>query len=345
MKKISEQYQDGNYKSILTVAISDSFVSKNKLRTERNASKQRPSSGESRIYIGSQASPKASSFFSFTNTIKYLKNDFAASNANCYFRKSNLLDYLELAFKEYHEPSQNYFYDISEHYFELKDKIESYEEEKICFKVFNHRGQTDTERFYINSVDKIWSIFRKMALPHISILSITKFSDPSKDEYEFLLSLNERFIDKEMPKVIREIYKDVEQFKEEETDAISVVTSRKGQGKFKNRLLGTMRSCPFTNISEPILLRASHAKPWSMSSNLERLDGFNGLLLTPTYDVLFDRGLISFEDDGTLIVSSLVSREIINKLRLVAGETYNIANETGERSRYLKFHRENVLKK
>lgn len=339
-------FMSGNaaYNSTLTVAISDSFVSKNKLRTERNALKPKPSSGESRIYIGSQSSPVASSFFSFTGTIKYLKNDFAASNANCYFLKSNLLEYLELAFKEYHEPSQNYFYDISEHYFELKNKIESYNEEKIYFKVFNHRGKTDTERFYINSDSEIWSVFRKMALPHISTLSITKSVGPNKDEYEFILSIKENFVDREMPTVIREIYKDAAQFEEEETDVISVVTSRKGQGKFKNRLLNTMKSCPFTGISDPILLRASHAKPWSASSNLERLDGFNGLLLTPTYDVLFDRGLISFKDDGTLIISSLVSKEIIYKLDLVPDKIYYIANETGKRSPYLRFHRENVFK-
>ncbi|WP_226668693.1 HNH endonuclease [Metabacillus litoralis] len=344
MSKRIEQYENGSYQSKLTVAISDSFVSRNKLRTERNASKTKPSSGESRIYIGSQSSPVASNFFSFTGTVKYLKNDFAASNANCFFLKSNLLEYLELAFKEYHEPAQNYFYDISEHYFELKEKLEDYSEEKIYFKVFNHRGKKDTERFYINSDSEIWSIFRKIALPHISTLSITKSVGPSQDEYEFLLSIKEKFVDREMPTVIREIYEDAEQYEEEETDALSLVTSRKGQGKFKNRLLETMKNCPFTGISDPILLRASHAKPWSESNNLERLDGYNGLLLTPTYDVLFDRGLISFEDDGTLMISPLVSKEIIQKLNLILGETYSISNGTGKRSPYLKYHRENIFK-
>ncbi|NEU30589.1 hypothetical protein GN156_07295 [bacterium LRH843] len=328
----------------LTVAISDSFVSKNKLRTERNATKLKPSSGESRIYIGSQSSKVASNFFSFKNKVTYLKNEFAASNANCYFLKSNLLEYLELAFKEYHEPAQNYFYDISEHYFELKENIESYSEEKIYFKVFNHRGKMDTERFYINSDSEIWGIFRKITLPHISTLSITKTMGPDQDEYVFLLSIKEAFVDRKATIEIKEIYDESVQYEEEETDAMSVVTSRKGQGKYKNRLLDTMKECPFTGISDPILLRASHAKPWSVSNNLERLDGYNGLLLTPTYDVLFDRGLISFMDDGTLMISSLVSKEIIKKLNLAPGRNYYLANESDKRSPYLKYHREHVFK-
>lgn len=339
-----EQNENSLFQNRLSVAISDSFVSRNKLRTERNASKLKPSSGESRIYIGSQGSPIASSFFSFTDTIVYLKNEFDASNANCYFRKSNLLEYLELAFKEYHEPAQNYFYDISEYYFELKQKIEDYKDEKIFFNVFNHRGKTDTERFYINSTSEIWRVFRRLALPHISTLSITKLLEPDKVEYEFTLSIKEKFVDREMPMVIKEIYEDAEQIEEEETDVMSVVTSRKGQGKFKNRLLSTMKKCPFTGISDPILLRASHAKPWNLSNNIERLDGYNGLVLTPTYDVLFDRGLISFMDNGALLISALVSIEIIEKLNLVSGKIYDIANETGKRSPYLNYHRENIFK-
>ncbi|MCM2981104.1 hypothetical protein M3599_09210 [Niallia circulans] len=344
MVKTVEKNANGSYQNTLSVAISDSFVSRNKLRTERNASKIKPSNGESRIYIGSQGSRIASSFFSFTDTIVYKKNKFDASNANCYFRKSNLLEYLELAFKEYHEPAQNYFYDISEYYFELKEKIESYIEDQIFFKVFNHRGKADTERFYINSTSEIWSDFRRLALPHISTLSITKSFGPNNVEYEFTLSIKEKFVDREMPLVIREIYEEAEQFEEEETDVMSVVTSRKGQGKYKNRLLSKMKKCPFTGISDPILLRASHAKPWNLSNNIERLDGYNGLVLTPTYDVLFDRGLISFMDDGALLISSLVSKEIIEKLDLIPLKVYDIANDTGKRSPYLSYHRENIFK-
>ena len=51
------------------------------------------------------------------------------------------------------------------------------------------------------------------------------------------------------------------------------------------------------------MLVASHIKPWSSSSNVERLDPFNGLILTPNLDRAFDRGFITFDEDGAILVS------------------------------------------
>jgi putative restriction endonuclease len=61
-------------------------------------------------------------------------------------------------------------------------------------------------------------------------------------------------------------------------------------------------------VTNPIHLVASHCKPWRDSSNEERINGENGLLLTPTIDHLFDRGFIGFEDNGTLILSPVAHR-------------------------------------
>ena len=52
----------------------------------------------------------------------------------------------------------------------------------------------------------------------------------------------------------------------------------------------------------PTLLRASHIKPWRAASGAERLDKFNGLLLTPNLDLAFDQGLISFDDHGQILL-------------------------------------------
>ena len=58
--------------------------------------------------------------------------------------------------------------------------------------------------------------------------------------------------------------------------------------------------CPLTGIQEADLLRASHIKPWARcDSDAERLDVHNGLLLSALWDAAFDRGLVTFEDDGT----------------------------------------------
>jgi predicted restriction endonuclease len=67
------------------------------------------------------------------------------------------------------------------------------------------------------------------------------------------------------------------------------------------------RRCPLTGITDPALLRASHIVPWSDCSDEQRLDVHNGLLLSALWDAAFDKGLVSFNDDGTLCLSSSLS--------------------------------------
>ncbi len=80
-----------------------------------------------------------------------------------------------------------------------------------------------------------------------------------------------------------------------ETNRQAVVLARRGQGLFKQRVMHIERACRVTGVSLETHLRASHCKPWRDASNEERLDGENGLLLTPSIDHLFDRGFIGFE--------------------------------------------------
>ena len=65
--------------------------------------------------------------------------------------------------------------------------------------------------------------------------------------------------------------------------------------------------CPLTGITEPALLRASHIVPWADSTDEQRLDVYNGLLLSALWDAAFDNGLVSFGDDGTVLVSPNLS--------------------------------------
>ena len=87
------------------------------------------------------------------------------------------------------------------------------------------------------------------------------------------------------------------------------------------------------------LLRASHIKPWAVSNNEERLSVDNGLLLSATFDRLFDSGLITFKKDGTILISNLISKENIEKLHLIEGQVYDIKYNPGMDS-YLKYHNE-----
>jgi putative restriction endonuclease len=88
-----------------------------------------------------------------------------------------------------------------------------------------------------------------------------------------------------------------------DTTREQLVLARRGQGRFRDAVTRIETHCRITGVNRPELLVASHCKPWRDADNAERLDGENGLLLTPSIDHLFDRGFISFENDGRLIVS------------------------------------------
>ena len=102
------------------------------------------------------------------------------------------------------------------------------------------------------------------------------------------------------------------------TEAERQVVQRVGQGVFRAALLDFWNSqCPLTGIAHPRLLRASHMKPWAnCDTDAERLDVHNGLLLAAHLDAAFDAGLISFEMEGSLVVSPALSGEDIDRLGL-----------------------------
>ena len=89
------------------------------------------------------------------------------------------------------------------------------------------------------------------------------------------------------------------------TTRLTNILARVGQGKFRDALITKWGyRCAVTNLTCPELLRASHVKPWSHSSRRERLDPNNGLLLAAHLDALFDKGLISFDEAGKMLMSS-----------------------------------------
>lgn len=92
------------------------------------------------------------------------------------------------------------------------------------------------------------------------------------------------------------------------TDVLTQVNARRGQGRFRDDLMTVWeRACAVTGLDCPMALKASHVKPWKKSNGKERLDSNNGLILSANLDALFDGGLISFEDDGQMRVSSRLS--------------------------------------
>lgn len=91
---------------------------------------------------------------------------------------------------------------------------------------------------------------------------------------------------------------------ERETERQAVVAARRGQGVFRALLDAHWTTCAVTGCATRALLRASHIQPWRDCDNRQRLDPFNGLLLTAHLDAAFDAGLISFADDGRLLVNT-----------------------------------------
>ena len=128
-----------------------------------------------------------------------------------------------------------------------------------------------------------------------------------------------------------------------ETDRLAIIRARNGQGLFKERVRHIETRCRITGVDNPVHLVASHCKPWRDSSNEERLDGENGLLLTPSIDHLFDRGFIGFEDDGRLIISPVAHRPSLRRMGIDTSNVVNVGGFTSGQKGFLDFHRNAVL--
>lgn len=106
-----------------------------------------------------------------------------------------------------------------------------------------------------------------------------------------------------------------------ETERTGLVTSRVGQGAYRKSIIHRWNyKCAVTGFEKLEILIASHIVPWSKSTNDERLDPFNGILLSPTYDALFDRKIISFENNGKIILSEKIDFTAFAKIGITGKE-------------------------
>jgi len=121
-----------------------------------------------------------------------------------------------------------------------------------------------------------------------------------------------------------------------------LVNARRGQGVFKANVRLNEKGCRITGVTDPQHLRASHIKPWRDCTDQEKLDGSNGLLLAPHIDHLFDRGLISFSDQGTMLLSPSLDPTVLKKWGVLLPVYVGSFNE--KQCVYLKHHREKIFK-
>jgi hypothetical protein len=124
-----------------------------------------------------------------------------------------------------------------------------------------------------------------------------------------------------------------------DTEKAKLLKTRIGQGNFRQKLILLWGGCAVTGYKDASMLVASHIKPWRASSNIERLDGYNGLLLLPTLDKAFDSGLISFGETGNILISPLLQEP--ENLGITESMSVNLKLE---HQAYMGFHRDSVFR-
>lgn len=126
------------------------------------------------------------------------------------------------------------------------------------------------------------------------------------------------------------------------TDKLELRRSRRGQGIYRSNLEKFEQRCRLTGLKDRSHLRASHIKPWRACTDAEKLDGNNGLLLSPHIDHLFDRGYISFTDDGEILIADALDERVLRIWGIAT--PCNIGKFRLEQCKYLAYHRRDVFK-
>lgn len=125
----------------------------------------------------------------------------------------------------------------------------------------------------------------------------------------------------------------------QDTERDAVIKSRITQGKFRDDLISKYHKCALCDVADPQLLIASHIKPWGQSklNPKERNDVENGILLCSWHDALFDKGYISFDDDGSVIISAKLENIDFSLLNIDTTKKLELSSRN---KKYLQHHRQ-----
>lgn len=121
----------------------------------------------------------------------------------------------------------------------------------------------------------------------------------------------------------------------------TMIMARRGQGEFRKRVQMIEKECRVTGVHASQLLIASHIKPWSKSEPIEKLDGNNGLFLSPHVDKLFNDGYITFAKSGKLEIASDFDQDVLRHWGIDPAKNYGKFNS--EQTYFLEHHQENVF--
>lgn len=272
--------------------------------------------------------------------------------ARCFMLKSDLIAYMNAIKNEYQEPSQEYSSknDLPRLWAERMLMIESLDD--VIFFNIQDQHQIAGPRGYINSRDEGYQIIRQIALPLVSYIYVEKVGLASDPLYYWKLFVDfEAIWEKQNGPLVFHYGKPKAEEKPEEKpnkakekEEQTVRQAREGQGKYREQLLEQCRYCPFTMIADERLLVASHIKPWAASSTKEKIDPFNGYILSPLYDKLFDRGFITFTENRHVLLSDFISPYTWKQIGLKNDTFIKPLIMDDKRIEYLKFHHESVFK-
>ena len=315
---------------VLNISVSDFWVDK-KLKLKKTTG-----SGSKQLYIG-KADEKETfdDFFEIKDTSFIEKQGGEKRNINmkAFALYEDLIEYLDDAVEEFKKPSLKYKFDLKRYYSEILGKIneKSIDTNKEEINL-DYRACDDRNRYFITQKDrigrdqKIYQYMTQALLPAVSFISIVKIKDLITKEFSlyFKPSLNYEYtpiyhksVIKKEENRIKEYIKEKKITKEKSE---IIFNARIGQGEYKNALLKDIPVCIFTEVSDERLLDACHIKPWVRASDEEKIDSKNGLTLTPTYHRLLDRGFITFDNKGNLLVSPYITNFNIGRLSLIGGK-------------------------
>jgi len=270
----------------------------------------------------------------------------------CFFVKEDIKKYLEDAEYEYKNKEQKYQKDITPFWQVYTDWISARPDGLMFFDISPQNWEKDTSRYYISSQDPVYLMMRNISLPNISYLSIMKVREINTGEifFYFHLFLDYTYNSQNHPILIAKTEQRIQRMLDkpsvtewEKLQVERLVKARKWQWQYRDRLLQDINACIVTGVNDERLLIASHIKPWAIATDDEKVDYLNWLILTPTYDKLFDQGFITFTVSWTMLVSPYISPMNQKKLSLINWQQFEF--KIAWREKYLEFHNENIFKK
>lgn len=293
--------------------------------------------GEAKFYIASK-----DEMYNFYGTEKFY--------ARCFMLKKDLISYMKAIRSEYMEPSQEYGQKekLPKLWAERMAMIEGLDD--VIFFNIADQYQITGPRGYINSSDNGYKIIRNIALPLVSYVYVEKVGTEKAPLYYWKLFVDfDAIWEKKNGPLVLHYGKPKEEAKprqsrKQEIRNNEISRAREGQGKYRELLLEQCRFCPITMISDERLLIASHIKPWAASTEDEKIDPYNGYMLSPLFDKLFDRGFITFTEKRHLILSDFISPYTWKQINIKNGAFIKALPMDDKRIEYLNFHHESVFK-